>query len=177
MVIGKAIFVSLVGLAGSLVVGCGHSQGPSVTSASATSPTAAAPTTAIPQAPIVGTFPNTTTPVGAPTTITSVAPSTFAPPTTATTTTEVEPGPRKIKINVYGGISEGEDHVVIARGTEIELTVVADVGDEVHIHFYDVRADVTPTDAAVIRFVADVPGIFEVELEDSHLQLLEIEVR
>ena len=60
---------------------------------------------------------------------------------------------------------------------EIEIVVRADISDEVHIHGYDYKADVTPDNPAVLTFVADLPGIYEVELEDSHTVLFEFVVR
>ena len=42
---------------------------------------------------------------------------------------------------------------------------------------YDLLADVTPGSPSEIRFTADVPGVFEVELEDSGTFLFEIAVR
>ena len=46
-----------------------------------------------------------------------------------------------------------------------------------HLHGYDLMADVAPGAPATIRFTADVPGIFEVELEDRGLHIAELEVR
>jgi hypothetical protein len=47
----------------------------------------------------------------------------------------------------------------------------------VHLHGYDVFADVAPGKAARLVFVASIPGRFEVELEDRGLQIADIEVR
>ena len=57
------------------------------------------------------------------------------------------------------------------------ITIVADVTDEVHVHGYDLLATVTPDGPAVIEFAATIPGVFEVELEGAHLELLLLEVR
>lgn len=65
----------------------------------------------------------------------------------------------------------------VERGEEIEVVVSADVSDEVHVHGYDHKADVGPDMTAVITFVADLPGIYEVELEDARKVLFELEVR
>jgi hypothetical protein len=114
-------------------------------------------------------------------------PSTPAPPALTTSppspTTEppppptTEPGPLLISINVYDGIAEGDEHLVIERGTTIELVVTSDVADEIHVHGYDYKADVEAGGTATITFVADLPGIYEVELEDSRLLLIELEIR
>jgi len=54
--------------------------------------------------------------------------------------------------------------------------VTADVVDEVHVHGYDLFADVAPGAPATINFVADIPGVWEVELEGAGALLVELEV-
>ena len=46
-----------------------------------------------------------------------------------------------------------------------------------HLHGYDLMADVGPGKPATIRFTATAPGRFEIELEDRGLQIAELEVR
>jgi hypothetical protein len=46
----------------------------------------------------------------------------------------------------------------------------------VHVHGYDLMADVAPGSPARIDFVADVPGVFEVELEDAGTPLFRMAV-
>jgi len=65
----------------------------------------------------------------------------------------------------------------VRRGDAVVLRVVADVADEVHLHGYDRSADVGPGKPAQISFTADIPGVFEVELEQRKQKLLELEVR
>ena len=45
------------------------------------------------------------------------------------------------------------------------------------MHGYDLMADVAPGKPATIRFTANTPGLFEIELEDLGLQIAELEVR
>ncbi|MGQ0574310.1 MAG: hypothetical protein ACT4RN_08910 [Pseudonocardia sp.] len=47
----------------------------------------------------------------------------------------------------------------------VELVVSSDVADEVHVHGYDRSSFVTAGASTTIRFVADRPGVYEVELE------------
>lgn len=96
--------------------------------------------------------------------------------TTTTTTTTTMPGPRTIEIVYRDDEVEGPDTVEVALGERVVLIVTADVEDEVHLHGYDVFADVGPSTAAFIEFDANVPGVFELELEDSGELLVEIEV-
>ena len=72
---------------------------------------------------------------------------------------------------------DGEARIEVDRGTEIQIVVSSDVSDEVHVHGYDYKADVDSTTKAVITFVADLPGIYEIELEDAGEVLFELEVR
>jgi hypothetical protein len=64
----------------------------------------------------------------------------------------------------------------VTQGERVRLIVHADVSDEVHLHGYDLTADVTPQAAARIDFVANAAGRFEVELEGAGDPLLELEI-
>jgi hypothetical protein len=59
----------------------------------------------------------------------------------------------------------------------VALVVRSALTDHVHVHGYDLMADVAPGAPATIRFTADAPGRFEIELEESGLQIAELEVR
>jgi hypothetical protein len=102
-------------------------------------------------------------------------------PTEEPTTTDASPAPtpdaREIEIEVEEGRARGPGRVSVALGERVDLKVESDVTDEVHVHGYDLFADVGPDREARIRFRADVPGIFEVELESAGLRLLELEVQ
>lgn len=79
-------------------------------------------------------------------------------------------------------ISAGEDSVVppmpdVRRGDTVEIVVVSDVEDEIHIHGYDIVSDLVPVVSETLRFVADIPGVFEVELEVSAKFLFNLTVR
>jgi len=114
--------------------------------------------------------PATTTTPAAPATTTTAAPAT-AP----TTTTEAATGVQ-IEITVTADGIDGEDRYQIPVGEEVTITVAADLVEEVHVHGYDLTADITPGSPGVITFIADIPGIFEVELEVSHQPLFELVV-
>ena len=100
------------------------------------------------------------------------------PATTAPTTTSEGPGTVNIEYTVEGGQPVGgiaRDSV--AQGRIVVIRVTSDVADEVHLHGYDLSADVAPGSPATIQFTADVPGRFEIELEDLGVQIAELEVR
>jgi hypothetical protein len=71
---------------------------------------------------------------------------------------------------------DGPARPTVARGEAVLIVVTADANDEVHVHGYDLFADVAPGVPAEISFTADIPGIFEVELETSRLLLFELQV-
>jgi hypothetical protein len=98
--------------------------------------------------------------------------------TRATTTAPKPAGPRTIRIAVRGGrVVGGLRRARLERGDRAVLVVRADVSDHVHLHGYDIMRDVSPGRPARLRFRATIPGRFEVELEDRHLQLAQLEVR
>jgi hypothetical protein len=54
--------------------------------------------------------------------------------------------------------------------------VESDVAEHVHVHGYDVIQDIAPGRPAEFDFPAESEGLFEVELEDSAVQIAELEV-
>jgi hypothetical protein len=64
-----------------------------------------------------------------------------------------------------------------SQGGHVEVIVASDVDDEVHIHGYDIMLDVSLQEPAKVRFTADIPGIFEVELEQSTTFLFDLTAR
>lgn len=73
---------------------------------------------------------------------------------------------------VVGGPSEVEVEV----GAEVVFEVLSDQPGQVHVHGYDLIFDLTPGTPTRIGFTADVPGVFEIELEGSHTPLVELTV-
>jgi hypothetical protein len=93
-------------------------------------------------------------------------------------TTTAAPATPTIEVRVVGGKPQGGvRRERVQRGETLVLRVVADVADEVHLHGYDRSADVAPGKPAQIRFTADIPGVFEAELEQRRQKLVELEVR
>ncbi len=153
-------------LAVALAAGCGDAA--TTTSAPGTTtppPTTTAAVTSVPATAVTSTSSTTTTAVP--------PPATTRPPATTTT----EDGVFRIAVDFAGGeVVGGFRQHDVAGGALVELTVTADVTDEVHVHGYDVFGEVAPGAPAVIEFVADIPGIFEVELEGAGAQLVELVV-
>jgi len=116
------------------------------------------------------------------TAVTTTAPTTTEVPPATTeappATTEAAPAPVQVDVVVVGGEPQGGIvRESVDRDSEVVVTVTSDVADEVHVHGYDLMADVAPGAPATIRFTADAPGRFEIELEDTGVQIAELEVR
>jgi heme/copper-type cytochrome/quinol oxidase subunit 2 len=87
------------------------------------------------------------------------------------------PAVRTISVTVHGGKVNGETgRVTVPLGTPVVVAVSSDVADEIHVHGYDRKAKVPAGTTAAVTFTANNPGVFEVELEDSKLQLLQLQV-
>lgn len=71
---------------------------------------------------------------------------------------------------------QGPNEVEVEVGASIRIDVRADAADEVHVHGYDEFADVGPGKTTSIELTADIPGVFQVELEESGLLLFELRV-
>jgi hypothetical protein len=81
-------------------------------------------------------------------------------------------------VEVKGGKPVGGIvHAQVKQGTKVALVVHSEVADEVHVHGYDLHEDVAAGGSARIAFMADIAGIFEVELESRKLQIASLEVR
>ena len=111
--------------------------------------------------------------------------TTAAQTTTAATTTEpgvtttapAEPQAVRITVSVPGDKAPTVKHFTIQQGSQVVFVVKSELADEVHLHGYDLSADVAPGAPATIRFKATAPGLFEAELESRSLPIAEIEVR
>ena len=96
-----------------------------------------------------------------------------------TTTTTAPPAPDVVAIRITVG-ADGVESVrrfSVEQGRKVVLTVRSALTDHVHLHGYDLTADVAPGSPGTIRFTADAPGRFEIELEDRGLPIGELEVR
>ena len=61
----------------------------------------------------------------------------------------------------------GHQRVGVALNSEVAVTVTSDLAEEVHVHGYDILHAVSPGRPLNFSFTADIPGVFEVELEGS----------
>ena len=99
--------------------------------------------------------------------------------TTTEETTTTTPEDELQRVNVVfrnGEVVGGVVRADVDQGARVRLTVRADVEDEVHLHGYDLFAEVAPGQAGRITFSADEPGEFEAELEALAIPVLELRV-
>jgi hypothetical protein len=62
------------------------------------------------------------------------------------------------------------------QGDTVRFRVRADVTDEVHVHGYDLKKDVTPGQTVTFSFPASITGIFEIEFENAGRQIAQLRV-
>ncbi|WP_336028988.1 hypothetical protein [Geodermatophilus sp. FMUSA9-8] len=103
--------------------------------------------------------------------------SSSAPSSGSSSAAPSSPAVRAVAVEVAGGRVTGDTgRVVVAAGERVALTVTSDVADELHLHGYDLTADLAPGTPATVEFTADLPGVFEAELHGSGTVLLSLQV-
>jgi len=92
-------------------------------------------------------------------------------------TTTADEKPTVVRVTVTGGAPEGGIvRETVDKGDRVVLVVKSDVADEVHLHGYDISRDVPAGGTVRIQFTANVPGRFEVELEERGVQIADLTV-
>jgi hypothetical protein len=71
-----------------------------------------------------------------------------------------------------GGVARFE----YESGQRVRFVVRSDGADEVHVHGFDIRKDVPANGSVRFEFRADIEGVFEVELETTHVQIAELRI-
>jgi len=129
----------------------------------------------------------TSTPTTAPTTTAAVTTTTPTSTTTVTTTTTtvaddgvisitVAIGSAGLDLVVEGSVVEPGSRVAVETGAAVHLVFSGSAAEELHIHGYDLSLEIAPGGVEVLDFTADIPGIFEVELEGAGTLVFELEV-
>ena len=115
-------------------------------------------------------------------TTTTAAPATAAPTTTAAPATTVaptaapQPAGTIIDLEVTDGqIAGGARREAARLGEEVTIRVSGNSADHVHVHGYDLFLHLTEG-AGELVFTADIPGVFEIELEEAGITLIQLEV-
>ncbi|MFC4119289.1 hypothetical protein [Nonomuraea zeae] len=87
-------------------------------------------------------------------------------------------GRPEAEITIAGGrVSPPSGWLEVAKGQQVSITVTSDVADELHVHGYDLEAELRPGVPATVRFTANLTGVFEVETHRSGLVLTQVAVR
>lgn len=95
------------------------------------------------------------------------AASSAAPPSSSPA---AQPAVQTVRLSYAGGQVSGDTgRVAVPLDTTVDLVVTGDTADQVHLHGYDHYLDVPAGGTATLRFTADRPGVFEVELHNGLL--------
>lgn len=73
-----------------------------------------------------------------------------------------------------GRASPPLDRATVARGSTVQIVVTSDQPDELHLHGYDLTVRVGPGEPGSVEFTADQTGLFELEVHDAGLVLLQL---
>lgn len=118
----------------------------------------------------------TTTPTtDAPTTSTVVSNTEATVPLAAESTTTISPTAVAIRVT-HGTVEPAPTRREFTKGETVQIVVTSDVPEEIHVHGYDKSVKLEPGVTSTLGFVADIPGVFEVELEHSGKHLFELAV-
>jgi hypothetical protein len=77
----------------------------------------------------------------------------------------------------HGKVSGDTGRVPVKLGTKLRITVLSDVSDEIHVHLYDLTQELAAGEPGFVEFIADKPGVVEVELEHQKLPLTHLQVQ
>lgn len=116
-----------------------------------------------------------TTTATAESTSTTVGEETTSTTAATTTTTTVLEDPYTFDIVIEGTEVTGGGRITVPLGETVTLRFTSDVADEVHIHGYDIFVDLEPGGTVEETFVADIPGVVEIETHHGGLLLANLE--
>jgi hypothetical protein len=107
-----------------------------------------------------------------PTTTATAQPSAPDAEDTPTPTATPRPTPTPAPLLTSGRVQELE----YTEGETVRFRVRSSKPEHVHVHGYDILADVVPGKTTRVSFKATITGIFEIEFEDSAEQIGELKV-
>lgn len=99
-------------------------------------------------------------------------------PTASVPAPKPKPKPAVETIRVVGGEPHGGvKRITVNKGDAVRVEVRSpDTSGEVHVHGYDVFEDLEAGASVGLRFKADIEGVFEIELEETHTPIAELTV-
>ena len=90
---------------------------------------------------------------------------------------QAQASPRRFEIGVgENGRNSGPEVIRVSQGEDVELLIHAEIEDQLHLHGYDLQADLQPGQTTRLRFVAELSGRFDYEIHRRHLTIGFIEV-
>ena len=109
---------------------------------------------------------------------TSASDATVSTAAGAPAPTSPAPPAAVLAVTVRGGaVVEGTSRQGATLNQLITIRVTSDVADEVHVHGYEKRVAVAAGATSAVTFLANIAGVFEVELEKSGKLLFTMAVR
>ena len=109
----------------------------------------------------------------------AVAPLAMDVPTAAPGQAAQSPSVREdvFELTIQGGrLTSGPALLQAHQGERVTLNIRSDRGDELHLHGYDLHAELGPGQTASLQFTADRTGRFGIELHKAHTELGALEV-
>ncbi len=73
-------------------------------------------------------------------------------------------------------VAQGPPLINVQQGELLQLTVVSDRADELHVHGYDLHAPLEAGQPATLEIPCELAGRFEIELHTQHLQMSVLQV-
>ncbi len=88
-------------------------------------------------------------------------------------------GPASVThVRVQGGKPVGGVQTIsITKGSQVRFSVTSDVGDEIHVHGYDLHKEVPAGGTVRFDFPASIDGIFVIELEHRSEPIASLQVQ
>ena len=81
------------------------------------------------------------------------------------------------ELSIKGGkLRSGPEVFQVHQGERVTLNIRSDSRDELHLHGYDLHAQLGPGETASLQFIADRTGRFGMELHKAHSELGALEV-
>jgi hypothetical protein len=84
--------------------------------------------------------------------------------TTQTTGSSEPAQPQAFRINVRGGVVDGDTQTfTVKKNDTVRIVVTSDAPDQIHLHGYDIEKEAAPGKPARFKFTANVEGAFIIE--------------
>jgi hypothetical protein len=84
-------------------------------------------------------------------------------------------GPVTVDVKDFKPVG-GIKTLTVKKGERAQYTVNSDQAEEIHTHGYNIAKDVAPGQPAKFDFVANIDGVFVVELEHHGVQIMSLKV-